>query len=91
MDAAPKPKSWRAATGQILAVRGPVIDVAFPPGELPGLYEVLSVAEGRRPVLLEVQRLLGAKTVRTIALWDTPTAWLAAWRFGGRGEASKSQ
>ena len=58
-------------SGRLLAVRGPVIDVAFPSGELPGLYEVLSIAHGHRTVLLEVQRLLGAKTVRTIALGHT--------------------
>jgi F-type H+/Na+-transporting ATPase subunit beta len=59
------------ARGRILAIRGPVIDVVFPPGELPGLHEVLSVADGRRAVMLEVQRLLAARTVRTIALGHT--------------------
>jgi F-type H+-transporting ATPase subunit beta len=58
-------------TGRIFAVRGPVVDVAFTPGELPGLHEVLSIAQADRTVLLEVQRLMGAKTVRTIALGHT--------------------
>jgi F-type H+-transporting ATPase subunit beta len=52
--------------GHVSAVRGPVIDVAFPPEDLPNLYEALTVDGGR--VMLEVQRLLGATTARTIAL-----------------------
>jgi F-type H+-transporting ATPase subunit beta len=57
--------------GRVVAVRGPVIDVAFPPGGLPGLYEALEVVEGRRSMILEVQQLLGPGTVRTVALGHT--------------------
>lgn len=59
------------ACGRILAIRGPVIDVAFPQGELPGLYEALKVAEGDRQIILEVQQLPNGKSVRTIALGNT--------------------
>jgi F-type H+-transporting ATPase subunit beta len=48
-----------------------VIDVRFPPGELPRLYEALTVAEGRRQVVLEVQQVLGSRTVRTVVLGHT--------------------
>jgi len=59
------------ARGQIKAIRGPVIDVVFPCGELPGLNEALRVVDGQRTVILEVQKLLQAKSVRTIALGYT--------------------
>jgi F-type H+-transporting ATPase subunit beta len=54
-----------------LAVRGPVIDVGFPAGELPGLHEVLTVAEEHGQVILEVQQLLGSRIARTIVLGHT--------------------
>jgi F-type H+-transporting ATPase subunit beta len=56
--------------GRVLSVRGSVIDVAFP-GQLPGLHEALTVSNGCRPLVLEVEQLLGRKTVRTIALGNT--------------------
>jgi F-type H+-transporting ATPase subunit beta len=58
------------ARGWILAVRGPVIDVEFA-GEMPGLNEALTVANGPRPLILEVQQVLGPTKVRTIALGHT--------------------
>jgi F-type H+-transporting ATPase subunit beta len=54
-----------------LNIRGLVIDVAFPAGELPGLNEALQVVDGQRTLILEVQKVLGTKTVRTIALGHT--------------------
>jgi F-type H+-transporting ATPase subunit beta len=53
-----------------LAVHGPVIDVEFP-GEMPGLHEVLTVSDGGRPLLLEVQQLLERKVARAVALGHT--------------------
>jgi F-type H+-transporting ATPase subunit beta len=53
--------------GEVVSVRGSVIDVAFP-GELPGLHEALMVENGDRPLVLEVEQLLGRKIARTIAL-----------------------
>ena len=35
------------ATGKVIQITGPVIDVEFPPGELPGIYNALEIA---RPV-----------------------------------------
>lgn len=57
------------ARGQIVAVRGPVVDVRFPPGRMPALHEALRVV-GARPVVLEVQ-MLGGTMARTIALGQT--------------------
>ena len=31
------------ATGKVIQITGPVIDVEFPPGELPGIYNALEI------------------------------------------------
>ncbi len=59
------------ASGRVLAVRGPVVDVMFPPEKLPGLHEALRVSDGGLALILEVQLLLGPRIVRTIALGNT--------------------
>src|SRR6516225_5422216 len=56
-----------ASKGQVLSVRGSVIDVAFS-AEVPELHEALIVANGRQALVLEVEQLLSRKIVRTIAL-----------------------
>jgi F-type H+-transporting ATPase subunit beta len=66
-----QPGIARDATGRILTICGPVIDVAFPRGKLPGLHEALQVGDGDRGIMLEVQQLLGKESVRTIALGRT--------------------
>ncbi len=54
-------------SGKIVRVIGPVVDVAFADGTLPGIFEALKV-EG---LTLEVQSYLGQNEVRTIALQST--------------------
>lgn len=60
------------STGKVLAVRGAVIDVGFPEGELPRLEEALAV-EWDQPgqLIVEVQAHLDAATVRGVALQAT--------------------
>jgi F-type H+-transporting ATPase subunit beta len=67
----PTPNPVRV-TGTVAAVRGNVVDVAFP-GTLPQRYWALRI-EQARPVVLEVQTHLDERTVRCIAL--TPTRGL---------------
>jgi F-type H+/Na+-transporting ATPase subunit beta len=57
------------ATGTVNAVRGVVVDVVFPVGELPEIYEALEIErpEGRR-LVLEVQQQLEGGVVRTVAM-----------------------
>ena len=57
--------------GRIAAVRGPVVDVAFPDGPLPTILEALDV----NGILAEVQSCLDQTTVRAVAL--QPTSGLA--------------
>ncbi len=58
--------------GIVKAIRGVVIDVEFPEGELPGIYDALEMedAEGKR-LVLEVQQHIGGGMVRTVAMSAT--------------------
>ena len=61
------------ANGCITQIIGPVIDVTFPTGKLPNIYNALLI-QGKNArgdninVTCEVQQLLGDRTVRTIAI-----------------------
>ncbi|NEP18626.1 MAG: F0F1 ATP synthase subunit beta [Leptolyngbya sp. SIO4C1] len=63
-------------TGNITQVIGPVVDVKFPAGELPKIYNALTI-EGTSPsgrevsVTCEVQQLLGDSQVRAVAMSST--------------------
>ena len=60
------------STGRVVQVLGGVVDVAFPDGDLPELYEAISVErEGQDPLILEVQKHLGDNWVRTVAMATT--------------------
>lgn len=60
------------ATGIVKAIRGVVLDVEFPAGELPEIYEALEMdgPDGER-LVLEVQQHLGGGMVRTVAMSAT--------------------
>ncbi|MBX2863747.1 MAG: F0F1 ATP synthase subunit beta [Leptolyngbyaceae cyanobacterium MAG.088] len=63
-------------TGYITQIIGPVVDVKFPAGELPNIYNALKI-EGTNPagqtvaVTCEVQQLLGDSQVRAVAMLST--------------------
>ena len=61
--------------GRVVRVIGPVIDVGFPPGELPEIHTALTVdltLEGETTTITcEVAQHIGDSTVRTIALRPT--------------------
>jgi len=66
------------ATGKVIQITGPVIDVEFPPGELPAIYNAVEIArptaggDGKRDLLVvEVQQHLGNNWVRTVAMSTT--------------------
>ncbi|MEX0932298.1 MAG: F0F1 ATP synthase subunit beta [Parcubacteria group bacterium] len=58
-------------TGKILQVMGPVVDVLFEDAELPALYDALRVEREGGALVLEVQRHLGLREVRAVAMGDT--------------------
>jgi ATP synthase, F1 beta subunit len=62
--------------GKVTQVLGPVVDVEFPPGDLPKIYTALkvtnpSLGKGEGNLVLEVAQHLGENTVRTIAMDST--------------------
>ncbi|MGQ9371584.1 F0F1 ATP synthase subunit beta [Azospirillum sp. ST 5-10] len=58
--------------GRVVAVRGSVVDLAFPPDALPALMEALEVLwDAPAPLICEVQAHLDPATVRAIALGTT--------------------
>jgi len=60
------------ATGRIVQITGAVVDVEFPPDQLPDIYNALEVErEGDEPLVLEVQQHLGNDWVRTVAMSST--------------------
>jgi F-type H+-transporting ATPase subunit beta len=75
------------ATGKVIQITGPVIDVEFPPGDLPDIYNALEIkrpAQARRAagsgdgaggtddtLVVEVQQHLGNNWVRTVAMSTT--------------------
>jgi F-type H+/Na+-transporting ATPase subunit beta len=74
------------ATGKVIQITGPVLDVEFPPGELPDIYNALVInrtSEGQRsagdgtasaadrPLVVEVQQHLGNNWVRAVAMSTT--------------------
>ncbi len=59
------------ATGKITAIRGVVVDVEFPEGDLPEIYEALHVDAPQGRLVLEVQQHMGGGDVRTVAMGST--------------------
>jgi F-type H+-transporting ATPase subunit beta len=59
-------------TGRVVQIQGGVVDVAFPEGNLPELYEAIEVERpGMAPLVLEVQKHLGDNWVRTVSMDTT--------------------
>ena len=66
-----------AKEGRVVQVIGPVIDVEFPDGRLPEIYNALEIT-GKNPstgedikIICEVQQMLGDNRVRTVAMSST--------------------
>ncbi len=59
--------------GYITRIAGPVVDVSYPSGNLPEIYNALEVDLGddRLPLVLEVQQHLGDSEVRSVAMDTT--------------------
>jgi len=58
--------------GTIIQIIGPVIDAEFKKGQLPAIYDALTIKRGKNEILtLEVQQLLGKNRVRAVALGPT--------------------
>ena len=58
-------------TGSVVQIIGPVLDVAFPPNNLPKIYSAIEVGTGDKKVVCEVQQLLGDNKVRAVSMSAT--------------------
>ncbi len=57
--------------GTVIAVMGPVIDIQFPAGHLPGIFNAVTVERPGNPLVAEVQQHLGNNWVRAVAMTTT--------------------
>ena len=58
-------------TGYITQIIGPVLDVVFPSGNLPKIYDAIVVTTDEKTVTCEVQQLLGDNKVRAVSMSAT--------------------
>lgn len=58
-------------TGYITQIIGPVLDVVFPSGKLPKIYNAIVIITTEKTVTCEVQQLLGDNRVRAVAMSAT--------------------
>ncbi|HMZ06341.1 MAG TPA: F0F1 ATP synthase subunit beta, partial [Anaerolineales bacterium] len=60
------------ANGRVVQILGGVVDVEFPNGDIPDLFEAIEVVRSEKePLVLEVQKHLGGNWVRTVAMDTT--------------------
>jgi len=63
------------ARGKVVQVIGTVVDVEFPPDEMPAIYNCIEIPLNGRKIVLEAQQHIGNNWVRAVAL--TPTDGLS--------------
>ncbi|MBI1794034.1 MAG: F0F1 ATP synthase subunit beta [Chloroflexi bacterium] len=60
------------ATGRVVQILGGVVDVEFPEGDVPRLFEAIEVQRpGKEPLILEVQKHMGDNMIRTVSMDST--------------------
>jgi F-type H+-transporting ATPase subunit beta len=59
------------SVGRVIAITGPVVDVEFPAGQLPAIFNAVRIESAEQPVVCEVQQHLGNNWVRTVAMSTT--------------------
>jgi F-type H+-transporting ATPase subunit beta len=61
-----------STAGRVVQITGPVVDIEFPAGELPAIYNAVElIREGQEPLVCEVQQHLGNNWVRSVAMTTT--------------------
>ena len=67
----PTPKAEHAV-GRVIAITGPVVDIEFPAGHLPSIYNAVEIVRGDGvKIVCEVQQHLGNNWVRSVAMTTT--------------------
>ncbi len=59
------------ALGHVVQVIGTVVDVEFPPDQLPGIYHAIEIDNGGQKIVAEVQQHLGNNWVRALTMTTT--------------------
>ena len=60
------------ATGRVIQITGPVVDIQFPAGKLPAILNAVEIQrEGKDSLVCEVQQHLGNNWVRAVAMTTT--------------------
>src|SRR5512145_3396618 len=60
------------AIGRVIQITGPVVDIEFPAGQLPAIFNAVEVErEGQDSLVCEVQQHLGNNWVRSVAMTTT--------------------
>jgi F-type H+-transporting ATPase subunit beta len=54
--------------GRVVQVMGPVVDIEFPSGDLPEIYDAVEIVRDSGPLIAEVQNHLGNAWVRCVAM-----------------------
>ncbi len=61
----------KGTIGRVVQIMGPVVDVEFPPEQLPDIYHALEIPRDGGRLVLEVQQHLGDDWVRCVAMDST--------------------
>ncbi|MGZ6268564.1 MAG: hypothetical protein ACXWNR_08410, partial [Candidatus Limnocylindrales bacterium] len=62
----------RPANGRVIQITGPVVDIEFPAGKLPAIYNAVEITRGDGVKIVgEVQQHLGNNWVRSVAMTTT--------------------
>jgi F-type H+/Na+-transporting ATPase subunit beta len=65
-------KAGARSTGKVIQIRGPVVDIEFPAGHLPSIYNAVEIVRGDGvKIVCEVQQHLGNNWVRSVAMTTT--------------------
>ena len=81
-----------AAIGRVIQITGPVVDIEFPAGRLPGIYNAVEIQrEGLEPLVCEVQQHLGNNWVRAVAMVWVASSFGAVARPSGPARRTRSR
>jgi F-type H+-transporting ATPase subunit beta len=58
----------KGSKGRVVQVMGPVVDIEFPSGELPQIYDAVEIPVDGGKLVVEVENQLGNDWVRTVAM-----------------------
>jgi F-type H+/Na+-transporting ATPase subunit beta len=61
----------KGTTGRVVQIMGPVVDIEFPGGELPEIYDAVEIPQDGSRMVVEVQQHLGDAWVRCVAMSTT--------------------